>query len=63
MVETGQENIKRILLLLKDTELNANVGLGKPERLSGYLSAYLRRRIDDANRIAYRIDGEILKIV
>ena len=55
--------LKRILLLLKDIDRNGNEGIGKPERLSGDLSAYWSRRIDDANRIVYRIDGEVLKIV
>ena len=37
-------------------------GIGKPERLSGDLSSYWSRRIDDANRIVYRIDGNVVKI-
>ena len=55
--------LKRILLLLKDIDRNGNEGIGKPERLSRDLSAYWSRRIDDANRIVYRIDGGVLKIV
>ena len=48
--------LKRILQLLYE-------GIGKPERLSGDLSSYWSRRIDDANRIVYRIDGNVVKIV
>ena len=55
--------LKRILQLLKDIDRNGYEGIGKPERLSGDLSSYWSRRIDDANRIVYRIDGEVVKIV
>ena len=58
-----KKTLKRILWLLKDIERNGNEGLGKPERLSGDLSNYWSRRIDHANRIVYRIDQDILKIV
>ena len=38
-------------------------GIGKPEPLKCNLSGYWSRRIDDYNRIVYRIDGEIIEIV
>ena len=62
-LKQDKKTLKRILLLLKDIDRNGNEGIGTPERLSGDLSAYWRRRIDDANRIVYRIDVEVLKIV
>ena len=55
--------LRKINTLLKDIERNGNEGIGKPERLSGDLSSYWSRRIDDANRIVYRIDGNVVKIV
>ena len=58
-----KKTMKRILLLLKDIERNGYEGIGKPERLSGDLSKYWSRRIDDKNRIVYRIEGDTLKIV
>ena len=58
-----KKTLKKINNLIKDIDRNGNEGIGKPERLSGDLSAYWSRRIDDANRIVYRIDGEVLKIV
>lgn len=61
-LKQDKKTLKRILLLLKDIDRNGNEGIGKPERLSGDLSAYWSRRIDDANRIVYRIDGEVLKL-
>ena len=62
-MKQDRKTLKRILRLLKDIDRNGYTGIGKPERLSGDLSAYWSRRIDDANRIVYRIDGDILKIV
>lgn len=58
-----KKTLKRILKLIADIERNGNEGIGKPERLSGDLSAYWSRRIDDCNRIVYRIDGDIIRIV
>lgn len=58
-----KKTLKRILDLLKDIDRNGNKGIGKPERLSGDLAAYWSRRIDDKNRLVYRIDDNIVKIV
>lgn len=58
-----KKTMKRILSLLKDIERNGYSGIGKPERLSGDLSAYWSRRIDDANRIVYRIERDKIIIV
>ena len=58
-----RKTLLKINTLLKDIERNGNEGIGKPERLSGDLSSYWSRRIDDANRIVYRIDGNVVKIV
>ena len=55
--------LKRINSLIKDIQRNTYEGIGKPERLSGDLASYWSRRIDDANRIVYRIDGNVVKIV
>jgi toxin YoeB len=55
--------MKRVLQLLKDIERNAYDGIGKPERLTGDLSAYWSRRIDDKHRLVYRIDGDTIRIV
>lgn len=54
---------KRILQLLKDIDRNGYEGIGKPERLRGDLSAYWSRRIDDCNRLVYRIENGVIKIV
>lgn len=54
---------KRILKLLKDIDRNGYTGIGKPEPLIGDLSKYWSRRIDDCNRIVYRIEDDTIKIV
>jgi len=61
--EQDKKTLKRILKLLKDIDRNGYEGIGKPERLSGDLSNYWSRRIDDKNRIVYRIEENVLKIV
>ena len=58
-----RKTLRRILQLLRDIDRNGYGGIGKPERLSGDLSAYWRRRIDEANRIVYRIENDVIKIV
>lgn len=58
-----KKTLRRIHLLLKDIDRNGNLGIGKPEPLKGSLSGYWSRRIDDINRIVYKIDGEAIKII
>lgn len=55
-----KKTLKRINLLVKDIDRNGYEGIGKPEALSGNLAGYWSRRIDDTNRLVYRIkDGKI----
>lgn len=49
-----QHRIDRIVLELQE---HPETGIGKPERLKGNWSGYMSRRIDDANRMIYRIDN------
>lgn len=58
-----RKTLKRINILIKDIERNGNYGIGKPEPLTGNLSGYWSRRIDDCNRIVYRIIGERIEII
>lgn len=58
-----RKTLKRINRLLKDIDRNGYDGIGKPEPLTSDLSGYWSRRIDDANRIVYRIESETIKIV
>ncbi|MCL2766922.1 MAG: Txe/YoeB family addiction module toxin [Peptococcaceae bacterium] len=55
-----RKTLRRINNLLKDIDRQPFSGIGKPEPLTGNLSGYWSRRIDDSNRIVYRIkDGRI----
>ena len=55
-----KKTLNKINQLLKDIDRNGYKGLGKPEALSGDLAGFWSRRIDDANRIVYRIkDGKV----
>lgn len=55
-----KKTLKRINLLLQDIDRNGYSGIGKPEPLKGDLQGYWSRRIDDSNRLVYRVrDGRI----
>jgi len=58
-----KKTLKRINMLLKDIERGNFEGIGKPEPLKGDLSGLWSRRIDDVNRLVYRIRGEVMEIV
>ena len=55
--------MKRINMLLKDIERGNYDGIGKPEPLKGDMSGFWSRRIDDVNRLVYRIRGDVMEIV
>ena len=61
--EQDKKTLRRIKELLKDIDRNGYKGKGKPEPLKGNLSGYWSRRIDDKNRIVYKIDGDVVRIV
>ncbi len=61
--EQDKKTLKRILELIKDIYRNQYKGIGKPERLSGDLSEYWSRRIDQKNRIVYRIFNNNIQII
>lgn len=58
-----KKTLKRINNLLKDTERNPFSGIGKPEPLKGEFSGFWSRRIDDTNRLVYRLQNEQLEIL
>jgi len=58
-----KKTIRRINSLIKDIERNKLEGIGKPEALKGDLNGFWSRRIDDTNRLVYRINNDILEIV
>ena len=54
-LQSDKRLLKRIQSLLNDIDRNGYDGIGKPELLKGDFSGYWSRRIDDFNRIVYRI--------
>lgn len=55
--------LKRINQLIRDIERGGYEGIGKPEPLRGDLSGWWSRRIDDVNRLVYRIQDEKIEII
>ena len=51
-----RKTLKKINRLLDDISRNGNTGIGKPEPLVGNLSGFWSRRINDTDRLVYRID-------
>ncbi|MCQ2122306.1 MAG: Txe/YoeB family addiction module toxin [Fibrobacter sp.] len=58
-----KKTLKRINQLLKDVERSAEDGIGKPEPLKGRLAGFWSRRIDDTNRLVYRVNGDVIDVI
>jgi toxin YoeB len=62
--QTKDKNIlKRINRLLDDIDRNGYECIGKPEPLKNNLSGYWSVRIDEKNRIVFRLDDGIFEIL
>ena len=58
-----RKTLKKINQLIEDICRNGNTGIGKPEPLVGSLSGYWSRRINDKDRLIYRIDKDCVYIL
>lgn len=58
-----KKTLKRINQLLQDISRNGYDGIGKPEPLKGDFSGFWSRRIDEANRIVYRLSDNGIEII
>ncbi len=56
------KTLKRINQLLKDIDRNGYDGIGKPEPLKYDFRGFWSRRIDDNNRLVYRIENGQIEI-
>jgi toxin YoeB len=56
-----KKTLHRINQLVKDIERNGNEGIGKPEPLK-HKPGFWSRRIDDTNRLVYRIVDDSIEI-
>lgn len=54
--------LRKINQLIKDIQRQPFTGIGKPEPLKHDLSGYWSRRIDDAHRLVYRVEDDVLTI-
>ena len=60
--KTNQAVLRKIHQLIKDIQREPFRGIGKPEPLKHGLSGYWSRRIDEANRLVYKVENGILTI-
>ena len=58
-----RKTLRKINKLLDDISRNGNEGIGKPEPLVGNLSGFWSRRINETDRLVYRIDNENIYIL
>lgn len=56
-----KKTLKKINSLLIDIMRNPFEGIGKPEPLK-YRQGYWSRRIDEVNRVVYKVDGDSIAI-
>ena len=57
-----KKTLKRINLLIQDIDRNGYKGIGKPEPLKHDFQGFWSRRIDDKNRLVYRIENGRIEI-
>jgi len=57
-----KKTLKRINQLLKDIDRNGYDGIGKPEPLKHEFQEFWSRRIDENNRLVYRIENGQIQI-
>ena len=60
--EQDKKTLRQIKKLLKDIDRNGYNCIGKPEPLSGNLAGFWSVRIDEKNRIVFRIENGSLEI-
>ncbi len=58
-----KKTLKRINQLLKDIDRNQYDGIGKPEPLKYEFQGFWSRRIDDTNRLIYKIENDSIIIL
>ncbi len=57
-----KKTLRRINTILRDIERGNFDGVGKPEALKGELTGFWSRRIDEKNRLVYRVRQGVLEI-
>ena len=54
-----RKTLKKINTLLKDIQRNPFEGIGKPEPLKENRNGWWSRRIDEANRVVYKVEHDV----
>ena len=62
-VNEDRKTLARINRLILDIERNGNEGLGRPEPLTGDLTGYWSRKINERDRLIYRKEPDGLYIL
>ena len=57
-----KRTLKKVNNLLRDIERNGYACIGKPEPLTGDYSGYWSVRIDEQNRLIFRVENDFLEI-
>ena len=60
---TNSKTLNWINSLIKETARNPYSGMGKPEGLKHMLSGYWSRRVDQQNRMVYKVEEDSLLII
>lgn len=58
-----RETKKRINKLIDDISRNGNEGIGKPEPLTGDLTGFWSRRINEKDRLIYKLEGDDIVVL
>jgi toxin YoeB len=56
--KTDRKTLERINQLIREIQRTPFAGIGKPEPLKHALAGYWSRRIDETNRIVYRLEAK-----
>ena len=59
----NKKTLRKINKLINDICRNGNSGLGKPEPLKGDLSGFWSRRINDKDRLIYKLSENTIYIL
>lgn len=58
-----KKTLKRINIILADIQRDNFAGVGKPEPLKNNFAGYWSRRIDNTNRLIYRINNGQIEVI
>lgn len=61
--DEDRKTLRKLNALIKEVMRSPTSGIGKPEKLKGDLSGYWSRRIDDTNRLVYRVAEEAIWVI